>query len=149
MGESTSTSALAPQADALLAAIRQAAKAQPQAMFLHRLHCVRCARAGCATSEVARAFGHAPKTIRRWLLRYQADGLAGLEESAERGRPSKLSARDQQRVQLSLRHLPSELGYAQDEWTGALLQDHIQRYFGIELSVRQCQRLLKAQAPQR
>ena len=38
---------------------------------------------------------------------------------------------------------PADFGYASDTWNGKLLQMYLAQQFSINLSVRQCQRLLQ------
>jgi transposase len=42
---------------------------------------------GATAGEIALARGVAPETVRRWLKRFNAHGLAGLEDRPRRGRP--------------------------------------------------------------
>jgi transposase len=45
------------------------------------------ANAGATAGEIASARGVDPETVRRWLKRFNAHGLAGLEDRPRRGRP--------------------------------------------------------------
>ena len=59
------------------------------------------------------------------------------------GRPPKLSTEEWQRLKQDLENPPAEFGLEGRKWQGKLLQSHLATAYGIEFSLRQCQRLLK------
>ena len=65
----------------------------------------------------------------------------GWRRAIGRGRPSRLSASDRERLRSEIRRSPRELGYDQNLWDGLLLSHHLEEQYAISLSVRQCQRL--------
>jgi len=69
--------------------------------------------------------------------------LAGLLEGERSGRPRRLSDRQIQEVNAVLRRMPREVGLGGNLWDGKMLANWIERQFGIDLGVRQCQRLFR------
>ena len=75
--------------------------------------------------------------------RYLSFSLAGLREGERRGRPSRLSAAQIQTVNRNLRGNPSDAGMRVNLWDGKTLSGWIEKQYGIQLGVRQCQRLFR------
>jgi transposase len=70
-------------------------------------------------------------------------GLAGLLEGERSGRPRRLNEEQIQEVNAVLRQIPSEAGLSGNLWDGKTLARWIDRQYGIDLGVRQCQRLFR------
>ena len=113
-----------------------------ESRFLHRLHCVLLVAQGSSCYQVAEWFEEHPCTVERWVQNFHKYDLEGLRDEQKTGRPRKV--RDDQLKQLhgDVSRNPSELGYDQYEWSGKLLKTHLEFHYSVELSVRQCQRLL-------
>lgn len=111
--------------------------------YLHRLNAVDLVAKGCSCYQVARWFGEAPRTVERWVDWYRRFGCTGLRGNQNIGRPSKLSKSDLAEVKLQLARNPAELGYSGKRWTGSELAIYIRECFKVELSERQCQRLIR------
>jgi transposase len=114
-----------------------------EARFQHRMHCVLLVAHGCSCYQVAEWFGENPCTIQRYIHCYLKCGTEGLRGSLKTGRPRKLSNNQIEQLQSDFSIDPSNLGYDQDKWSGLLLKEHLALSYGIDLSVRQCQRILK------
>lgn len=126
-----------------LAALREALAVSPAARFQHRLHCVVLVAAGHSGAELARLFGGDARTIQRWVERYRQDGVGGLNEGVPTGRPASLGAQRSAELAEALRLPPTTYGHAAGDWRSDVLRDEIVRRFGIALSTRHCQRLLR------
>ncbi len=113
-----------------------------ESRFLHRLHCVLLVAEGSSCYQIAAWFGEHPCTVERWVHYFQEYGVEGLKDEQKTGRPRKIRDDQLKRLQGEVSKNPFELGYDQNGWGGKLLQTHLQRRYDIELSVRQCQRLL-------
>ena len=126
----------------LRSALKNAITRSLQSRFLHRLHCVLLVAEGCNCYEVAAWFGENPRTIERWVHQANEFGLEGLKDEQKTGRPAKVHDDQLKQLQVTSSCNPREFGYNQDDWDGPLLRIHLTRFYRIELSVRQCQRLL-------
>ena len=111
--------------------------------FLLRLCCVLLIAEGCSCYEVARWFGEDPRTIERWVHALHGHGVEGLREHYAGGRPAKLTGEQAQRLAVDLQKPPLLSGYPGREWSGKLLTQHLAESYGIKLSARQCQRMLR------
>jgi len=107
----------------------------PRERLSHRLHCVALVLHGSSASEVARIFGDSPRAVAYWVKWFQSRGIDGLKEESRSGRPSKLNATQAKDVQQFIscsKRLKAET-----------LSEHIEKTYGISLTVRQCSRILK------
>jgi transposase len=82
--------------------------------------------------------------VENWVNRFEKDGLAGLTEGERPGRPSRLSPAQMARVETALRQTPTEVGVkGGGVWDGKTLSGYLEQQFGVELKVRECQRLFR------
>jgi transposase len=123
--------------------IRASVKTSCEQHFLHRLHCVLLVAESRSCYEVARWFGENPRTIQRWVHAFREDGMEGLRAHHAGGRCAKLTDKQMQHLMADLQKLPRVFGYREPEWKGRLLAQHVERNYGITLSVRQCQRIIR------
>lgn len=127
---------------AIREALRNTKAGAVEVRLLQRLYGLLLVAEGRSGAEVARWFGVDAHTVTRWVQAYARQGLVALRERTSGGRPTALS--DVQLRQLAALLANGQAGAATDSarWTGKRLQDHIDRHYGVILSVRQCQRLL-------
>ena len=111
--------------------------------FLHRVHCVLLVGEGCNCYDLARWFDENPQTIERWVHYCEESGLAGLRGKQRPGRPTKLNYEQMKALSVAVNNLPRASGYIKSYWGGHLLATHIANQYGVELSDRQCQRILR------
>ena len=117
--------------------------------LLNRLHGVLLVAEGCSSYEVARWFGKDPRTVERWIHAFDKRGIGGLREHHAGGRPAKLAGAQEQRLALDLQKSPHLSGYPEREWSGKRLAQHLECRYGIRLSPRQCQRMMRRLAESR
>jgi transposase len=111
----------------------------PEERILHRLHSVVLVLNGFSCSEVAKCYGDSARSVAYWVERFEGKGLAGLEEEARSGRPSKLTPAQLKKVAGFLKG--SQTGETPVD--GKALSVFIKRRFGVSLTVRQCRRIVK------
>jgi transposase len=114
-----------------------------ESRYDHRLHGVLLAAQGISCYQVAEWLGQHPTTVERWVQRFEARGFSGLQEGERPGRPGRLDETTWQKIEQDLRVEPRQLGHAQNLWDGRLLSHHLRQAYGVELGVRQCQRLFR------
>jgi len=124
-------------------AVRQQVNASREQRFCYRALCVLLIAEGHRPNEVAEWLGEHTRTLERWRKRFADNGLNGLMDETSPGRPPKLSNEEWKRLKLELEQTPSHFGLEGKKWQGKLLQSHLAANYGIEFSLRQCQRLLK------
>src|SRR6202171_3752196 len=79
----------------------------------------------------------------RWLCVWTRN-LAGLTEGERSGRPSRLDERQVREINRVLRAKPSDAGMRVNLWDGKTLSAWIDKTYGVQLGVRQCQRLFRS-----
>ena len=109
----------------------------------HRLHGVLLVAQGITCPDVAPLLGDAPRSVEYWVHRYEQQGLAGLREGERSGRPSRLNEKQVREINRVLRAKPSDAGMRVNLWDGKTLSAWIEGTYGIQLGVRQCQRLFR------
>ena len=124
-------------------AVQQEILRSEESRYDHRLHGILLVSSGLSCYEVGDILGQNPRTIERWVERFETHGFAGLHEGDREGRPSRLSQAQWESVNQELRQSPREFGHTQNLWDGKLLSHHLETFHGIDLGVRQCQRLFR------
>ena len=127
----------------LRSAVRQHVSASREQRFCYRALCVLLIAEGHRPNQVAEWLGEHTRTLERWRKRFVDNGLEGLIDETSPGRPPKLSNDEWQRLRAELGQPPATFGLEGKKWQGKLLQSHLSRCYGIDFSLRQCQRLLK------
>lgn len=94
-------------------------------------------------TQVADYLGQSPVTVQRWIQRFNARGFAGLTEGERPGRPRRISDVQWEELEQVLRSSPRSKGYGQNLWDGKLLSHHLRVTYGLDIGVRQCQRLFR------
>ena len=124
-------------------AIQQEIGRSEESRYDHRLHGLLLLAAGHSCQDVAALFGEDDTTVQRWVHRFEQGGLTALRESERPGRPRSLAAAQWQELQADLRRSPRDFGLTADTWNGRSLSRHLQSRFGVQLGVRQCQRIFR------
>ncbi len=62
---------------------------------------------------------------------------------SDRADQRTLEAKDWRRLQRDLRMTPRDFGLPATLWDGPILAEHPRRRYGVDLGVRQCQRLFR------
>ena len=84
------------------------------------------------------------ETVRRWLVRYQAEGLEGLQDSPRSGAPPKVTRAYREKLLAVVRRRPRALGLPFSLWTGDRLADYLAERTGLRASKTTVYRLLRA-----
>lgn len=124
-------------------AVQQEIQRSDESRYDHRLHGVLLVSNGLSCTRVADYLGQNPVTVQRWIRQFNARGFAGLYEGERPGRPRSISDVQWEELEQVLRSSPRTRGYGQNLWDGKLLSHHLQVAFGIDLCVRQCQRMFR------
>jgi transposase len=125
-------------------AVQQEIQRSDESRYDHRLHGVLLVSHGMSCTRVAGYLGQSPVTVQRWIQRFNEKGFAGLTEGERCGRPRRISDVQWEELERALRISPRTQGYAQNLWDGKLLAHHLRVRHGVEMGVRQCQRLFRA-----
>jgi transposase len=83
---------------------------------------IQLASEGWSVPLIAQRLARAEKVVRRWVVRFNADGLPGLEEKARSGRPVTYRREEVGVGVATALTDPKELGQAVGSWTCARLE---------------------------
>lgn len=114
-----------------------------ESRYGHRLHGLLLLAAGHSCREVAELFGEDDTTVQRWVKRFTQGGLTALREGQRTGRPPTLDPQQWSRLEVDLRRNPCDFGFAAVGWDGPTLCKLLRLRYGVELGVRQCQRIVR------
>lgn len=131
-------------AEQLIPALQSEIRRSGQSRYDHGLHAILLVAEGLTCPEVSELLGDAPRTIEYWVRRFEQDGFVGLRERQRPGRASRLSQQQHELVGAGLRASLAEAGMeGAGLRDGKTLSAFVKRRFGVELKVRQCQRLFR------
>lgn len=119
-------------------------QATAEARYLHKLHALLLVAQDWSAYEVAKLFGHSPRTVESYIHAVNESGLEGLREQQRPGRTRRLTTEQAGRLKQDVQRSPREFSYHSSQWDGKLVSHHLKKQFGVRLKVRQCQRLLHA-----
>ncbi len=97
---------------------------------------------GERVEAVATGVGVSPSTVYAWLQAFLLDGVAGLRVRWRGGRPAKLTKAQRQRLAEILTAGPEAAGFPTGCWHALLIQQVIQREFGVSYNVHSLATLL-------
>jgi transposase len=84
-----------------------------------------------------------PRTVEYWVHRFEAKGLAGLQEGARCGRPGRLTAQQVAEIQGVLRKRSADFGLSGNLWDGKTLAAYLERAYRVTLGARQCRQFFR------
>ena len=131
------------EAPLVVLALHDEIRRSKNARYDHRLHAILLVAQGMSCPDVAHWLGDSPRTVQLWVHRFEEEGLTGLMGKFRSGRPRRLSPEQLLGVDQALRSTPEEYGLSGHLWDGKTLSTFISREFGVQLGVRQCQRLFR------
>jgi transposase len=86
---------------------------------------------GYSTRKLEEFYRVTHKQICNWADRFDAEGVEGLRMKSGRGRRSFISAEQMEIVKKDLQESPENFGYNTANWSGPLLQKHLETSYGI------------------
>jgi transposase len=100
--------------------------------LVKRIHALLAIAEGMTVSEVAHMLALGEQTVRDYLNGFLWRGGASLVYQRPSGRPAKLTKTQRQALAALVEAGPQAAGYASGCWSATMLQDLIQRQFGVE-----------------
>ena len=94
-------------------------------------------------AELAERLGVCEETIYAWLRAFVVDRWASLQRRTSPGRPPRLTPSQKARLKEVITAGPEAAGYPTGCWNSALVQDWIEREFGVLYSVKYVAELLR------
>ena len=101
------------------------------------------AEQGLKVPQIAVIVRESEATVLRWLKRYRAEGLAGLQDAPRPGRPAEVTVVYRTELLAAVRRRPRGLGLPFSLWTLQRLVDYLAEQTGIRVSDETVRRTLK------
>lgn len=101
------------------------------------------AEQGLKVPQIAVIVRESEATVLRWLKRYRAEGLEGLQDAPRPGRPAEVTAGYRTELLAAVRRRPRSLGLPFSLWTLQRLVDYLAEQTGIRVSDETVRRALK------
>lgn len=101
------------------------------------------AEQGLKVPQIAVIVRESEATVLRWLKRYRAEGLEGLQDAPRPGRPAEVTAGYRAELLAAVRRRPRSLGLPFSLWTLQRLVDYLAEHTGIRVSDETVRRALK------
>jgi transposase len=94
------------------------------------------------TESLGRLMQSSPRSVAKWIHDINKAGdIEILRDKEKPGRSARLNEKQMVLLQRQLQKHPGEFSLDANLWDGKTLSHHIKKQFGINLRVRQCQRL--------
>jgi transposase len=100
------------------------------------------AEKGLKAEEIAQIVRESHITVLRWLKRYLAEGVEGLQDAPRPGRSSTVTEAYRKQLLESVRRRPRSLGLEYSMWTLQRLSDYMAEETGLRLSYETIRREL-------
>ena len=126
----------------LLAQGKEIMSSSDEAKYHFRVFAVSMVLSGTPASQVGGYAGYTKAAVTGWVKTADEIGFEALRTKSRPGRPKKLTEEQYDEIDTILQKEPKDYGYK--VWDGPSLSDHIKKQYGVDLCVRQCQRLLHA-----
>jgi transposase len=121
----------------------QQAYASGSLKLIKRVHGLLALAQGQSVSDVAEMLSLGEQTVRDYRNQYLVKGMASLVYKAPAGRPSKLTKTQRQQLSEWIKARPQDAGYTSGCWNTPMIQDLIQRHFGVAYHPHYIATLLK------
>ena len=99
-----------------------------------RLEMVKAAALGQDLAAIAAWSGRTERTVRRWLRRFAAGGLAALADAPRAGRPPEADAAYLAALEAAVDSEPPALGLPFDVWTSPRLSAYLAEQTGVRIA---------------
>jgi transposase len=98
----------------------------------------------CSVEKLSKIMTASPRSLAKWVHKINEGGdIELLRDKARPGRSSRLSDIQLNEVRAAISTPPRHSGIDANLWDGKTLSYYVKRTFGVDLQVRQCQRLFQ------
>jgi transposase len=101
--------------------------------LVHRAKIVDLASQGQTIPQITAELGGAPNVVRKWFKRFDARGLAGLDDAPRSGAPARYTAEQIAQVLAAALTHPEDLGLSYRSWTFERLAAYVQEHLGLPM----------------
>ena len=94
--------------------------------------------------QIAKIVRQDEQTVRRWMKRFNAEGVFGLDDRPKSGAPQRIPSKYRERLLVVVRRRPRSLEQPYSLWTLKRLADFIAEETGLRVSTESVRLILKA-----
>lgn len=95
-------------------------------------------------NAAAKIFNVSPKAVQNWVNKINiTKDIETLRDQPGKGRKTRLTQAQLTKIGKVVKRTPGKVGLNAKQWNGTLLSKYITQNLGVDLKIRQCQRLLK------
>lgn len=99
---------------------------------------------GSSCNTAAKTFNVSPKAVQNWVNKINDTGdIQSLRDQPGKGRKTRLTKSQLNQIEKVVKRNPEKVGLKAKQWNGTLLLEYINQTLGVELKIRQCQRMLQ------
>jgi transposase len=110
-----------------------------------RLYAVYQVSRGKSSRSLEQLYNTSFKQITNWVHQFEKEGLEGLKDKEGRGRKSRLTEDQREKLRSVLvNETPMNYGYNTETWTGPLVGQYLKNEFGIAYKKAQVYNILKS-----
>lgn len=112
------------------------AKKERRPWIRRRIQAIASVRAEKLSRErIARKYGTDSDQVRLWIKRYNANGIAGLEDQPGKGAKRRLSKRQEAALKRALGKSPEKSGIRTSLWSGRAVQEYLRKRSWFSCSI--------------
>ena len=108
-----------------------------------RAHMVLLSAREFTIPDICDIFDVVDETVYKWFDRFDEEGPSGLYDREREGRPPELDAEDEAEIERVLERSPAEEGYGFSTWTVPLVQSHLKKTRGTDVSRETVRRAMR------
>ena len=112
-----------------------------ESKYLFRVFAVNMVLSGTPASQVGASAGYTKAAVTGWVKTVDEKGFEALRPQQRPGRPTKLSDQQLKEIDTVIQTDPKE--HDLKVWDGPSLSAYIKSKYGVDISIRQCQRLFR------
>lgn len=110
-----------------------------ESRYLFRVFAVNMVLSGTPASQVGASAGFTKAAVTGWVKTVDEQGFEALRPQQRPGRPAKLTEDQLKEIDTVIQTDPKEHGFK--VWDGPALSSYIKSQYGVDIGIRQCQRL--------
>ena len=110
-----------------------------ESRYLFRVFAVNMVLSGTPASQVGASAGFTKAAVTGWVKTVDEQSFEALRPQQRSGRPAKLTEDQLKEIDAVIQTDPKEHGFK--VWNGPSLSSYIKSQYGVEIGIRQCQRL--------
>ena len=112
-----------------------------ESKYLFRVFAVNMVLSGTPASQVGASAGYTKAAVTGWVKTVDEKGFEALRPQQRPGRPTKLTDQQLKEIDTVIQTDPKE--HDLKVWDGPSLSAYIKSQYGVDISIRQCQRLFR------